>query len=55
MSRNGTVLAIVTFRMSDPTSTVLFLSEVFKISGGRLSEIRAVMLDRPHDASIGWL
>jgi hypothetical protein len=50
---NGTVLGIVTFRPS-PTSTVLLLSEVFKISGGKLREIRAVQLNRPPGSPTGW-
>jgi hypothetical protein len=50
----GTVLAIVTFRMSRPGSSVLLLSELFKIGNGKIQEIRAVQLDRPHDAVIGW-
>jgi hypothetical protein len=50
----GTVLAIATFRMSEPASRVLFLSELFKISGGKIQEIRAVQLDRAHDATVGW-
>lgn len=50
---NGTVLGIVTFRPS-PTSTVLLLSEVFKIAGGKLRQIRAVQLNRPADSPTGW-
>lgn len=50
----GTVLAIVTFRMARPGSSVLLLSEFFKITNGKIQEIRAVQLDRPHDAVIGW-
>lgn len=50
----GTVLAIVTFRMPQPGSSVLLLSELFKIGNGKIQEIRAVQLDRPHDAVIGW-
>jgi hypothetical protein len=53
-AERGTVLAIATFRMSAPGSSVLLLSEVFKIAGGKIQEIRAVQLDRPHDATIGW-
>jgi hypothetical protein len=53
-AERGTVLAIVTFRMSQPGSRVLLLSELFKISNGKIQEIRAVQLDRPHDAMIGW-
>jgi L-amino acid N-acyltransferase YncA len=52
---NGTVLGIVTFRGDAPDrKTMLLLSEVFKVSGGELREIRAVMLDRPKDAKTGW-
>jgi len=38
----------------DPKSSVLFWSELFKIAGGKIQEIRAVQLDRRHDAVIGW-
>jgi hypothetical protein len=51
---NGTVLGIVTFRGDPPRTTTLLLSEVFKVSGGKLREIRAVMLNRPAGAPTGW-
>ena len=50
---NGTVLGIVTFR-PEPTSKVLLLSEVFKIVGGKLLDIRAIQLRRPTGATTGW-
>ena len=52
---NGTVLGIVTFRGDSPErKTTLLLSEIFKVTGGKLREIRAVMLDRPLNAKTGW-
>jgi hypothetical protein len=52
---NGTVLGIVTFRGdSPPRTTTLLLSEVFKVTDGKLQEIRAVMLNRPLDIKTGW-
>jgi len=51
--QNGTILGIVTFRPS-ATRLVLLLSEIFKIAGGKLYHIRAVMLDRPPGAPTGW-
>jgi hypothetical protein len=33
---------------------VLLLAEAFKVTGGQLQEIRAVMLNLPNGASTGW-
>jgi len=51
---HGSVLGIVTFRRDGPDTGTLLLSEVFKVTGGKLREIRAVMLNLPNGASTGW-
>lgn len=50
----GVVLGIVMFRREGDDSSTLLLSEAFKITGGMLREIRAVMLNLPHGAASGW-
>lgn len=49
----GLVLAFATFRPS-PVTNVLLLSEIFRIEGGMIHEIRAAMVDRPPGAPTGW-
>lgn len=52
---DGTVLGIVTFRGDSPArKTTLLLSEIFKVTDGKIRQIRAVMLDRPLNAQTGW-
>ena len=53
-TEHGTVLGLVMFRRAEPNSTTLLLAEIFKITGGKLREIRAVMLNLPHGAENGW-
>jgi hypothetical protein len=53
-TEHGSVLGIVTFRRDGPDTTTLLLAEIFKVTDGRLREIRAVMLNLPHGASTGW-
>ena len=50
---NGTVLGIVTFNGAGRPNQLL-LAEVFKVTDGKLQEIRAVMLNRPENAKTGW-
>jgi hypothetical protein len=51
---HGTVLAIATFRGDAPDRGTLLLGEGFKVTGGRLREIHAVMLNLPRGAETGW-
>lgn len=51
---HGVVLAVVAFRREGADSSVLLLSEGFKVSGGLIREIRAVMVNLPNGASTGW-
>ena len=52
---DGTVLGIVVFRGGPPPrKTTLLLSEIFKVTGGQIRQIRAVMLDLPMNARTGW-
>lgn len=53
----GIVLGIVLFRggPARPTSeTVGFIAEMFKINGGKLREIQAVIANRPAQVGTGW-
>jgi hypothetical protein len=51
---HGSVLAVATFRREGPDSTTLLLAEIFKVSGGKIREIHAIILDLPHNAGTGW-
>ena len=51
---HGSVLAIATFRRDGPDTSTLLLAEIFKVSGGKLREIRAVILNLPNGAGTGW-
>jgi hypothetical protein len=53
-TEHGSVLGIVMFRRAEPDTTTLLLAEIFKVTGGKLREIRAVMLNLPHGAENGW-
>jgi hypothetical protein len=51
---HGLVLGIATFRSDGPDSSVLLLAETFKVTEGRLREIRAMMTGLPNGAATGW-
>jgi len=51
---HGTVLAVATFRREGPDTSTLLLAEMFKVTGGKLREIRAVILNLPNGAGTGW-
>ncbi len=51
---HGTVLAVGTFRRQGPDTSTLLLAEIFKVTGGKLREIRAVILNLPNGAGTGW-
>jgi hypothetical protein len=51
---HGTVLAIATFRRDGADTSTLLLAEEFKVTGGKLREIRAVILNLPNGAGTGW-
>ena len=51
---HGTVLAVGTFRREGPDTSTLLLAEIFKVTGGKLREIRAVILNLPNGAGTGW-
>jgi hypothetical protein len=51
---NGSVLAVATFRREGEHTSTLLLAEIFKYTGGRLREIRAVILNLPNGAGTGW-
>jgi hypothetical protein len=50
----GSVLAIATFRRDGADTSTLLLAEIFKVTGGKLREIRAVILNLPNGAGTGW-
>ena len=50
----GSVLAVATFRRVGEHTSTLLLAEIFKYTGGRLREIRAVILNLPNGAGTGW-
>jgi hypothetical protein len=50
---NGTIFGIVTFRPTDPKRKLGIISEVFKIKGGKLLDIRAILLSVP-GSTTGW-
>jgi hypothetical protein len=51
---HGTMLAIATFRRDGADTSTLLLAEEFKVTGGKLREIRAVILNLPNGAGTGW-
>jgi hypothetical protein len=50
--QHGIVLAIVLMQIS-PSQAVL-LSEMFKVSGGKIRQVQAVLVGVPHDGPTGW-
>ena len=50
----GSVLAVAMFRREGEHTPTLLLAEIFKYTGGRLREIRAVILNLPNGAGTGW-
>jgi hypothetical protein len=50
--QHGIVLAIVLMQIS-PSQAVL-PSEMFKVSGGKIRQVQAVLVDVPHDGPTGW-
>ncbi len=53
-TEHGSVLGIVTFRREGEHTPILLLAEIFKVTDGKLREIRAVMLNLPNGAGTGW-
>jgi hypothetical protein len=53
-TEHGSVLAVATFRREGPDTTTLLLAEIFKVTDGKLREIRAVILNLPNGAGTGW-
>ncbi len=63
-TETGVVLGMVMFRraeqrmpaksISGPVKFHGMVSEMFKISGGKIRQVRAVMLSRPYGSSPGW-
>ncbi|HMB73998.1 MAG TPA: hypothetical protein VKQ06_10530 [Gammaproteobacteria bacterium] len=51
---HGIAVGIAAFRRQGTDSTTLLFSEIFKVTGGELREIRAVMINLPRGASTGW-
>lgn len=51
---HGIAVGMAAFRRDGPDTTTLLLTEIFKVTGGELREIRAVMIDLPKGASTGW-
>jgi hypothetical protein len=51
---HGTVLAVATFRREGPDASTLLLAEAFKVTDGKIREIRAVILNLPNGAGTGW-
>lgn len=51
---NGIALAVATFRRDGEHTSTLLLAEIFKFTGGKLREIRAVILNLPNGAGTGW-
>jgi hypothetical protein len=52
--QHGSVLGIVMFRREGEHTPTLLLAEMFKVTGGKLREIRAIMLNLPNGAGTGW-
>jgi hypothetical protein len=53
-TEHGAVLAVATFRRDGPDTPTLLLAEAFKVTDGKLREIRAVILNVPNGAGTGW-
>ena len=53
-AERGAVLAVATFRRDGPDTPTLLLAEAFKVTDGKLREIRAVILNLPNGAGTGW-
>ncbi len=53
-TERGSVLAVATFRREGEHTPTLLLAEIFKVTGGLLREIRAVILSLPNGAGTGW-
>lgn len=53
-TEHGSVLAVATFRREGEHTPTLLLAEIFKLTGGRLQEIRAVILNVANGAGTGW-
>jgi len=51
---HGSVLAVATFRREGEHTPTLLLAEIFKVTEGKLREIRAVILNVPNGAGTGW-
>ncbi|HEY8519870.1 MAG TPA: hypothetical protein VIN61_07315 [Gammaproteobacteria bacterium] len=51
---HGSVLGLATFRREGPDTPTLLLAEIFKVTDGKIREIRAVMLNLPNGAGTGW-
>jgi hypothetical protein len=51
---HGSVLAVATFRREGADTPTLLLAEIFKVTDGKLREIRAVILNVPNGAGTGW-
>ncbi len=51
---HGSVLGLGTFRTDGPDSTTLLLAEIFKVTDGKIREIRAIILNAPHGTGTGW-
>lgn len=52
----GIVLGLVLFHLAAPrpAGDTIFIAEMFKISGGKLREIQAIIADRPAQVGSGW-
>ena len=53
-TEHGIVCGMAMFRRAEPDTTTLLFAEFFKVTDGKLREIRAVMLNLPHGAENGW-
>lgn len=51
---HGSVLAVATFRREGEHTPTLLLAEIFKVTEGKIREIRAVILNVPNGAGMGW-
>jgi hypothetical protein len=51
---HGSVLAVATFRREGEHTSTLLLAEIFKVTAGKIREIRAVILNLPNGAGTGW-
>jgi len=51
---HGVAVGIAVFRFEGDNGPTLLLAELFKVSGGQLREIRAVVRGIPKGAGAGW-